>query len=83
MTGHESGDSAAAAGHDIHLPPPSLAPVVVAIGVTLIAYGILFGLLYLAVGGLLFVAGLTTWLVDDARAMVATGPHDDGHGGHS
>ncbi len=64
---------------DIHLPPPSLAPAVMSVGVLLLSLGLVYGLALIAIGAVIMVMGLATWLIDDARAFVASG---DGHGGH-
>lgn len=77
------------AGHDlpptheeeIHLPTPTLAPATIGLGITLIAFGILWPPIPLIVGGLFFVVGLAVWLINDAREFVAAGDHE-GHGGH-
>ncbi|HSW94818.1 MAG TPA: hypothetical protein VLI88_01530 [Patescibacteria group bacterium] len=68
-------------GHDqpIHMPPPSLSPVVIAIGVTFISFGILWSLILIGIGVVLLLVGLATWLIDDARAY--TQASDEGHGG--
>lgn len=67
--------------HGIHLPPPSFSPALIGLGVTLIAFGLLFGMALVAVGGLLLLLGIATWLIDDARAYVQAGdPVDDAHG---
>ena len=70
------------AGHDqpIHMPPPSLSPVTIGIGVTLISFGILWSLILVAIGVVLLLVGLATWLIDDARAYTKAGD-DPGHGG--
>ena len=80
MSGHDGAEHGA--GHGIHLPPPSLSPVIISIGITFVGYGVLFGPALLAIGGVIFVVGLATWLIDDARAMVESSRHDGGHGGH-
>ena len=49
------------------------------VGVLLLALGLVYGLLLIAVGAVILLLGLATWLIDDARAFVASG---DGHGGH-
>ena len=70
-------------GHDepqIHLPPPSMAPVTIGIGITILSFGILYGLALVAIGGLIFLAGLVGWLVEDARAFTHAG--DGGGHGH-
>ena len=75
-------------GHDepqIHLPPPSMAPVTIGIGITILSFGILYGLALVAIGGLIFLAGLVGWLVEDARAFTHAGDgggHGHASGGH-
>ena len=66
------------AGHDqpIHMPPPSLSPVTIGIGVTLISFGVLWSVILIAIGLVLLLVGLATWLIDDARAY--TRASDDG-----
>lgn len=68
-------------GHDqpIHMPPPSLSPVTIAIGVAFISFGILWSVILVGIGVVLLLVGLATWLIDDARAYTQAG--DEGHGG--
>ena len=71
--------------HGIHLPPPSFSPAIIGLGVTFIAFGLLYGLPLIVAGVLLFVIGIATWLIEDARAYAKAGdPIEDahGHGGH-
>ena len=70
------------AGHDqpIHMPPPSLSPVTIGIGVTFISFGILWSLILVAIGVVLLLVGLATWLIDDARAYTQASD-DVSHGG--
>jgi hypothetical protein len=63
--------------HEIHLPGPSLSPPLLGLGVTILAFGILFGLPLIIVGFGIFLIGLVTWLIDDARSF-AQAP-DEGH----
>jgi hypothetical protein len=63
--------------HEIHLPGPSLSPPILGLGVTILAFGILFGLPLIVVGFGILVIGLVTWLIDDARRF-AEAP-DEGH----
>ena len=63
--------------HEIHLPGPSLSPPILGLGVTILAFGILFGLPLIIVGFGILVIGLATWLIDDARRF-AEAP-DEGH----
>jgi hypothetical protein len=64
-----------------HLPPPSLSPPIIGLGVTIMAFGILFGVVLIAIGVAILVIGIITWLIDDARTYVAAGD-SAGHGGH-
>ena len=68
-------------GHDqpIHMPPPSLSPVVIGVGVTFISFGILWSIILVGIGIVLLLVGLATWLIDDARAY--TQSSDEGHAG--
>jgi hypothetical protein len=68
-------------GHDqpIHMPPPSLSPVTIAVGVAFISFGILWNVILVGIGVVLLLVGLATWLIDDARAY--TQASDEGHGG--
>ena len=64
----------------VHLPPPSIRPLIIAVGMTFIAFGIILrGIaidinadihlpIILLVGLLIFVWGLIGWLRDDWRA---------------
>ena len=68
--------------HEPHLPAPSLSPAIIALGVTIFSFGILFGVVLVAVGVGILLIGIVTWLIDDARTYVAAGERDTGHGGH-
>jgi hypothetical protein len=63
--------------HEIHLPGPSLSPPILGLGVTILAFGILFGLPLIIIGFGILVIGLVTWLIDDAKRF-ADAP-DEGH----
>jgi len=67
-------------GHDqpIHMPPPSLSPVTIGVGVTFISFGILWSVILIGIGVLLLLVGIATWLIDDARAYTQAGDQ----GGH-
>ena len=51
-----------------HMPPPSLSPVTIAVGVTFISFGVLWSVILIGIGVVLLLVGLATWLIDDARA---------------
>ena len=75
MSGHHG--SSGPAEHEIHLPGPSLSPPIIGLGVTLLGFGVLFGLPLIIAGLAVLLIGLVTWLIDDARAY-AKAP-DSGH----
>ncbi len=79
MSGHH--EITAAAEHEPHSPAPSASPAIIGLGVTILAFGVLFGLVLIVVGAVILVIGLATWLIDDARAYVAAGD-PTGHGSH-
>jgi cytochrome c oxidase subunit 1 len=71
---------------DVHLPSPSYWPLVMALGLPIIGYGLIFNLGIAAVGGLLVVIGGFGWgyePADDPEAHHGThgDAHGDGHGG--
>jgi hypothetical protein len=80
VSGHH--ETTAAAEHEPHLPPPSLSPAIIGLGVTILSFGVLWSVVLLAIGAVILVIGIGTWLIDDARAYVAAGDRDTGHGGH-
>ena len=43
-----------------------------------LAFGVLVGAPFLVIGGVIFVIGIATWLIDDARAYQAAGEPTDG-----
>ena len=62
-----------------------MAPVTIGIGVTILSFGILYGLALVVIGALIYLAGLGSWLVEDARAFSHAGDgdgHGHGQGGH-
>jgi len=66
--------------HPVHLPQPSFSPPLVGLAVMLIAFGVLLGPVFLVVGGVIFVIGIATWLIDDAGAYArASEPTDGAH----
>lgn len=64
--------------HAIHGPAPSFSPPILGLGVMLIAFGVLVGLPLLVAGAIIFVIGIATWLIDDARAYQRAGDPTDG-----
>lgn len=68
--------------HPIHVPQPSFSPPIIGLAVMLMAFGVLAGLPILLAGGVLFVVGIATWLIDDARAYQQVEESDDENGAH-
>ena len=68
-------------GTGVHLPSPSYWPLVLAIGLPVIGYGLIFNLGLAAVGGLIVVIAAFGWGYEPADDPEAHhGPHDhDGH----
>jgi hypothetical protein len=62
------------------MPPPSLSPVTIAVGVTFISFGVLWSVILIGIGVVLLLVGLATWLIDDARAYTQMAD-EGGHGG--
>jgi hypothetical protein len=73
----QHGSSGSTPEHEIHLPGPSLSPPLLGLGVTILAFGVLFGLPLIIVGFGIFLIGLVTWLIDDARTYSQAA--DEGH----
>ncbi|MEO6796105.1 MAG: cytochrome c oxidase subunit 4 [Candidatus Dormibacter sp.] len=61
-------------GHEaIHLPPPSIWPVVLAVGIATLLLGLVLNLVLLVIGAVITVAALALW-VRDARREFADLP---------
>ena len=75
-------ETTTAAEPEPHLPSPSLSPAIIGLGVTILSFGILFGLVLIVLGAVILLIGMVTWLIDDANTFVAAGDRDHGHGSH-
>ena len=62
---------------NVHLPSPSYWPVVVAAGLPIIGYALIFNLLLAIPGGILVLAGLFGWAMEPADDPEKH--HDDHH----
>ncbi|MEX0657597.1 MAG: cytochrome c oxidase subunit I [Egibacteraceae bacterium] len=60
----EAGADAGDVAHDIHMPDPSYYPLVAAFGMPIMAYGVLFTPILIAVGGVITIAGLFGWALE-------------------
>ncbi|MGA0237956.1 MAG: cytochrome c oxidase subunit I [Acidimicrobiales bacterium] len=63
----------------VHLPSPSFWPLVLAIGLPLIGYGIIFNLWLCVVGGLLTGGAIYAWVFEPVDDPDAGHGHDDHH----
>jgi pilus assembly protein TadC len=59
------------AGEHIHLPGPSLQPILLAFGITLTLVGVTLGLFLLVTGLVLTVWVIIRWIADTRREMAA------------
>ncbi len=59
------------AGEEIHLPGPSLQPILLAFGITLTLVGVTLGMFMLVGGLVLTVWVIVRWIVDTRREMRA------------
>jgi cytochrome c oxidase subunit 1 len=61
-------DDHAEAGHGIHLPSPSYWPLVSAVGLPIIAYGVLYSWWLVAAGALVALMGFMGWALEPSVA---------------
>ena len=59
------------AGEDIHLPGPTILPVVSAIAITLIVIGTTLGWWMSIVGGVILLVAAIRWIADTRRDVAA------------
>ena len=66
-------------GEHIHLPGPSLQPILVALGITLTLVGVTLGMFLLISGLLLTTITIIRWIADTRREMRALPEDLDEH----
>src|SRR5437879_3650959 len=66
----------------VHLPSPSYWPIIVAFGLPLIAYGLMYTYWLAAIGGLMVVGGLYGWSLEPSVDPDAGHGQDHGHDEH-
>jgi hypothetical protein len=74
-----SGPDKESAPAQIHLPSPSIWPIALGLGVTLIFFGVLTAWAFSLAGAVLFVAALAKWIGQIRRESLG-GPEHDVHG---
>lgn len=67
------------AGEAIHLPGPSLLPILNAAGLTLAIIGVTLGWVLLAAGTILFLVTLVMWIVSTRRDIQHLPPDHSSH----
>ncbi|HLH67161.1 MAG TPA: hypothetical protein VKV27_15835 [Solirubrobacteraceae bacterium] len=65
-------------GEEIHLPGPTVLPLLTAIGITLIVVGSTLGWIVSIIGLAVFVPSVALW-IRDTRRDIAELPEDHGH----
>jgi hypothetical protein len=66
-------------GEEIHLPGPSLLPILNAAGITLAVIGITLGWVLILVGGILFFVTTWKWIASTRRDIAALPPEHHTH----
>ncbi len=64
---------------DVHLPSPSFWPLVIAVGMPLIGYGVIFNLWLCVIGGILVAGSIYAWVLEPVDDPDAGHGHDDHH----
>jgi hypothetical protein len=71
MSNHNPSTDAAARDEappaPIHMPSPSFSPIILALGLSILIFGLVFGAVALILGAVVTAIGLGTWIVDDIR----------------
>lgn len=67
------------AGEEIHLPGPSLQPILVAAGLTVFLLGLTTSLILVIAGGLLTVITIIRWILDNKRDIAELPLDHDAH----
>lgn len=62
-------------GDEIHLPGPSLIPIVCALGITLIVIGTTITVIFSIVGAIIFIISTVMWIRDTRRDVAALPDH--------
>lgn len=66
-------------GEEIHLPGPSLLPILNALGLTLAVVGITLGWVLVAIGGVLFLVTTWKWIASTRSDIAALPPEHHTH----
>ena len=66
------------AGEEIHLPGPSIQPLLLTVGITVALVGVTTNVILVIAGGILSLAVIVRWIMDTRREIDAL-PLDSGH----
>jgi Flp pilus assembly protein TadB len=66
-TEHSENSQVPPAGEEIHLPGPSLQPILLAVGITVALVGVTTSIILVIAGGILTLAVLIRWIRDARR----------------
>lgn len=66
-------------GEEIHMPDPTLIPIINAIGVTIALVGVTSSMVLLAVGMVIFLVTLVLWIRDTRREIASLPAGHDHH----
>ena len=56
------------ADDDVHLPSPSYWPIILAFALPIMAYGVIYNILLIAVGGIIVLLAMFGWALEPATA---------------
>ena len=65
------------AGEEIHLPGPTLQPLLLTVGITLALLGVTSSILLVIVGGVLTLAVIARWIADTRRDVDELPVHEE------
>ncbi len=73
--GADHGTDGAGDGHGIHLPSPSIFPLIAALGLPVVAFGFMYDYAIVAVGAVILLFGLFGWALEPATEEAEEGAH--------
>jgi hypothetical protein len=66
-------------GEELHLPGPSVQPVLLAFGITLAIVGVTTSIVFVVAGALLTIGVIVAWIRDTRRDIAELPLHHDDH----
>jgi type IV secretory pathway TrbD component len=65
-------------GEEIHLPPGSIQPLLLTVGITIALVGVTLSIWLVIFGGILLLWTLARWIIDARKEMAELPLHHDG-----